>query len=109
LDFSGDLDAKGWGIILFCIFLFWMGSAWPVTALNVIMPKFSEIYGWSSAAMNNLSSIANWISLIGAAFFAWYCDRIGPKVVITIGLVLMFFVSEKILGRNFLDESEYMV
>jgi len=88
LEFSGNFGAKGWGIILFAFFLFWMGSAWPVTALNVIIPKFSETNGWGSAAMNNLSTIANWISLIGAAFFTWYCDRVGPKVVIAIGCIL---------------------
>jgi MFS transporter, OFA family, oxalate/formate antiporter len=88
LDFSGNFGAKGWGIIIFAFFLFWMGSAWPVTALNVVIPKFSEIHGWGPAAMNNLSTIANWISLIGAAFFTWYCDRVGPKVVIFIGCIL---------------------
>ncbi len=88
LDFSGNFGAKGWVIILFSFFMFWMGSAWPITALNVIIPKFSEINGWSPAAMNNLSTIANWISLIGAAFFTWYCDRVGPKIVITVGCLL---------------------
>ncbi|MBN1627755.1 MAG: MFS transporter [Deltaproteobacteria bacterium] len=86
--FSGNFGAKGWVIILFAFFLFWMGSAWPITALNVIIPKFNEINGWGTAAMNNLTTLANWISLIGAAIFAWYCDRVGPKVVIAIGCFL---------------------
>ena len=88
LDFFGNFGAKGWGIILFSFFMFWMGSAWPITALNVVIPKFSEINGWSPAAMNNLSTIANWISLIGAAFFTWYCNRVGPRAVIAIGCFL---------------------
>jgi len=87
-EFLGNFGAKGWGIILFTFFLFWMGSAWPITALNVIIPKFNELYGWGTAAMNNLTTLANWISLIGAAFFTWYCDRVGPKIVIAIGCFL---------------------
>lgn len=88
LDFSGNFGSKGWGIILFAFFLFWMGSAWPITALNVIIPKFNEINGWSTTTMNNLTTFANWVSLIGAAAFAWYCNRVGPKVVIAIGCFL---------------------
>jgi MFS family permease len=86
--FSGDFGVKGWGIIAFCFCLFYMGSAWPITALNVIIPKFNEINGWSPAAMNNLTTVANWVSLIGAAFFTWYCYRVGPKIVIAIGCFL---------------------
>jgi len=88
LDFLGNFGAKGWVVILFTFCLFWMGSAWPITALNVVIPKFNEINGWSTAAMNNLTTISNWISLIGAAFFTWYCDRVGPKIVIAIGCFL---------------------
>lgn len=88
LDFLGNFGAKGWVIILFTFFLFWMGSAWPITALNVIIPKFNELNGWSTAVMNNLTTVANWISLIGAAFFTWYCNRVGPKIVIAIGCLL---------------------
>ena len=86
--FSGDFGAKGWVIIAFTFCLFYMGSAWPITALNVIIPKYNEIKGWSPAAMNNLTTLSNWISLIGAAFFTWYCDRVGPKIVIAIGCFL---------------------
>ena len=43
-----NYGAKGWGIVIFCFFLFWVGSGCPVTSLNVIMSEYNAMYGWQT-------------------------------------------------------------
>ena len=38
---------KGMILIIACIFIMFQGAAVPYDCLNVIVPKFSGIYGWS--------------------------------------------------------------
>ena len=46
-----NYGAKGWGIVIFCFFLFWVGSGCPVTSLNVIMSEYNAMYGWDIAVL----------------------------------------------------------
>ena len=83
-----NFGVKGWGIIIFCFFLFWVGSGCPVTSLNVIMEQYNAMYGWDIAVMNGFGTMANILSIIAAAFFGWWCKKKGPKTLIFAGCVL---------------------
>lgn len=80
--------SKGWGIVAFCFFLFWLGSGTPVTSLNVIVEEYHKMYVWDIARMSFFATVANLISIAAAALFAWWCARKGPKVIITFGCAL---------------------
>lgn len=64
-----NYGAKGWGIVIFCFFLFWVGSGCPVTSLNVIMSEYNAMYGWDIAVLNGFGTMANILSIIAAAVF----------------------------------------
>lgn len=83
-----SFGSKGWGIVAFCFFLFWVGSGTPVLSLNVIMAKYNEMHGWDIALMNSFATVANLISIAAAAFFAWWCSKKGPKAIIAFGCAL---------------------
>lgn len=51
-----NYGAKGWGIVIFCFFLFWVGSGCPVTSLNVIMSEYNAMYGWDIAVLNGFGT-----------------------------------------------------
>jgi MFS family permease len=90
MDKSGKygFGSKGWGIVAFCFFLFWIGSGTPVISLNVIVAKYNEMHGWDIALMNGFATMANLISIAAAALFAWWCSKKGPRVVIIFGCAL---------------------
>ena len=83
-----QFGVKGWGIVIFCFFLFWVGSGCPVTSLNVIMEQYHAMYGWNIAVMNGFGTVANLLSIIAAALFGWWCKKKGPKSLIFAGCVL---------------------
>jgi MFS family permease len=83
-----NFGAKGWGIVTFCFFLFWIGSGTPVLSLNVIVAKYNEIHGWDIARLHNFATAANIIAIAAAALFALWCARRGPKVIIIFGCAL---------------------
>lgn len=83
-----NFGIKGWGIVIFCFFLFWVGSGCPVTSLNVIMEQYNAMYGWDIAVMNGFGTVANLLSIIAAALFGWWCKKKGPKSLIFAGCVL---------------------
>ncbi len=83
-----NFGSKGWGIVVFCFFLFWVGSGTPIMSLNVITAKYHEIYGWDIALLNGFATIANLLSIAAAALFAWWCAKKGPKVIIAFGCAL---------------------
>lgn len=83
-----NYGAKGWGIVIFCFFLFWVGSGCPVTSLNIIMEQYNAMYGWDLATMNNFGTMANILSIVAAAFFGWWCKKKGPKTLILAGCIV---------------------
>ena len=85
-----NYGAKGWGIVIFCFFLFWVGSGCPVTSLNVIMSEYNAMYGWDIAVLNGFGTMANILSIIAAAVFGWWCKKRGPKSLILATLIVPF-------------------
>ena len=83
-----NFGIKGWGIVIFCFFLFWVGSGCPVTSLNVIMEQYNAMYGWDIAVMNGFGTAANLLSIVAAALFGWWCKKKGAKSLIFAGCVL---------------------
>ena len=83
-----NYGAKGWGIVIFCFFLFWVGSGCPVTSLNVIMSEYNAMYGWDIAVLNGFGTMANILSIIAAAVFGWWCKKRGPKSLILAGCIM---------------------
>ena len=83
-----NFGIKGWGIVIFCFFLFWVGSGCPVTSLNVIMEQYNARYGWDIAVMNGFGTAANLLSIVAAALFGWWCKKKGAKSLIFAGCVL---------------------
>ncbi|MCU6763728.1 oxalate/formate antiporter family transporter [uncultured Roseburia sp.] len=83
-----NFGIKGWGIIIFCFFLFWVGSGCPVTSLNVIMEEYHQMYGWDVSVLNSFGTVANLLSIAAAAFFGWWCKKKGPKTLIFAGCIV---------------------
>lgn len=83
-----NFGIKGWGIIIFCFFLFWVGSGCPVTSLNIIMEQYNQMYGWDVSVLNGFGTVANLLSIVAAALFGWWCKKKGPKMLIFAGCVV---------------------
>ncbi|MFR5700817.1 MAG: hypothetical protein ACLUD0_02405 [Eubacterium ramulus] len=65
-----NYGAKGWGIVIFCFFLFWVGSGCPVTSLNVIMSEYNAMYGWDIAVLNGLEQWQTFYQLLQQLYLA---------------------------------------
>jgi OFA family oxalate/formate antiporter-like MFS transporter len=61
---------KGMILIIACIFIMFQGAAVPYDCLNVIVPKFSGIYGWSEVSMYMIASIVSWVSAFLCILFS---------------------------------------
>lgn len=95
---KNNFGVKGWGIIIFCMLMYYNFAAWTADGVNIFTTGFSEAYGLNQALLLSFSTPANWLGVIGALIFAGLLPKIGTRTVAVIcliaqGLVTIWFGS----------------
>jgi MFS family permease len=84
---KSDFGAKGWFLVLFCMFLYFLGSGASADGLNVIVPAFVERFGWNPATLFSFATVGGWCGIVGAMIFGVIAEKKGARVVIVSGLI----------------------
>jgi MFS transporter, OFA family, oxalate/formate antiporter len=84
---NNNFGAKGWGIILFCMFMYYNFAAWTADGVNIFTTGFSEEYGLNQAVLLSWSTPANWVGVIGALVFGAMVAKKGSRLVAAICLI----------------------
>lgn len=87
-DLKSNFGIKGWLLVFFCMILYFLASGVSADGLNVVVPAFSEKYGWGAGTLFGFSTIGGWTGIIGAAVFGFIASRKGAKTAIISGLGL---------------------
>jgi MFS transporter, OFA family, oxalate/formate antiporter len=72
---KSNFGKKGWGILILAFFSILLMSLIVYDSLNVTIPAFAAQKGWNVAILYVFSTIAAWISVIGAALWGGICSK----------------------------------
>ena len=88
---KSNFGKKGWGILILAFFSILLMSLIVYDSLNVTIPAFAAQKGWNVAILYVFSTIAAWISVIGAALWGGICskktNRFGWVAALLLGAV----------------------
>ncbi|MDL2238124.1 MFS transporter [Christensenellaceae bacterium OttesenSCG-928-K19] len=86
---KSNFGRKGWYLIIILGLSMYMQVGIISEGMNIVIPAFSEIYGWETSTLFGYNAIAGWIGVIGAILWAIAVSRIknGAKTIFSVGLV----------------------
>ncbi len=88
---KSNFGKKGWVILILAFFSILLMSLIVYDSLNVTIPAFAAQKGWNMAILYIFSTIAAWISVIGAALWGGICskktNRFGWVAALLLGAV----------------------
>lgn len=95
-----NFGARGWLLIIAGMLCLFMAGTGKNDALNVIIPKFNEIFGWSVTRMSLVGTIGGYIAAVCMFFIATIIEKVGvKKIVVTCGFLMVI----GICGYNFVN------
>jgi sugar phosphate permease len=83
-----DFGKKGWGIIIYTLFLFWI-SASSVDLLNVSVDAFAGIKQWDRNTLLIFSAIGLWLTIAVAIIVGAWVVKKGIKIPTITMLIIM--------------------
>ena len=88
---KSNFGSKGWVILILAFFSILLMSLIVYDSLNVTIPAFAAQKGWNMAILYIFSTVAAWISVIGAALWGGICskktNRFGWVAALMLGAV----------------------
>jgi OFA family oxalate/formate antiporter-like MFS transporter len=84
---SNNFGSKGWGIIIFCMFMYFNFAAWTADGVNIFTTGFSQKYDLNQAVLLSWSTPANWVGVIGALVFTTIVAKKGSRLVASLCLI----------------------
>lgn len=82
-----DFGAKGWGILTLTFFSILLMSNICYDSLNVTIPVFAGM-GWNAGILYAFSTVAAWISVIGAGIWGALCGKKTCRLAWTASLLV---------------------
>lgn len=93
-DTKPNFGKMGWLLIIAGIICMFMDGSAKNDSLNVIIPYFSETYGWDTATMTLLQTISGYIAAVIMIFIGILARKVGvKKVVVCCGLLIVCAVA----------------
>ena len=84
-----NFGGRGWIVIILALLSVLLQSTIINDSLNVTIPAFSKTYAWDIRLLYIFSTVAAWISVIGAAFWGALAHKKSPRLVWLIALALV--------------------
>ncbi len=84
---SSNFGVKGWGILILTFFSILLMSNIVYDSLNVTIPTFGAM-GWNQGILYMFSTVAAWISVIGAGLWGAMCGKKTCRLAWTVSLVV---------------------
>lgn len=84
---KSNFGAKGWGILALTFFSILLMSNIVYDSLNVTIPTFAGL-GWNAGILYMFSTVAAWISVIGAGLWGALCGKKSCRLAWTLSLVV---------------------
>lgn len=84
---SSNFGKKGWGILVLTFFSILLMSNIVYDSLNVTIPAFGGM-GWNVGILYLFSTVAAWISVIGAGLWGAICGKKTCRLAWTLSLVV---------------------
>ncbi len=84
----GNFGKRGWGIIIYTIFLF-MISGIAADSMNIIFPALVQINGWDYATLMSISTPGAIVCAVVIALFGMWIQKKGPKIVTIVNLIIV--------------------
>ncbi len=84
---KSNFGAKGWGILILTFFSILLMSNIVYDSLNVTIPTFGAM-GWNVGILYMFSTVAAWISVIGAGVWGAICGKKTCRLAWTLSLVV---------------------
>lgn len=95
---KNNFGVRGWILIVACIMLSYV-SIITTVGLNVIVPKFSEIYGWNVNEMMSFSKYAGFITAIFCIAFAIIISKFEVAKVLTLITTIATLIAFILMGQ----------
>lgn len=93
-----DFGKRGWLLMIAGMLCMFMAGTGKNDALNVIMPRFHEVYGWSTTSMSLLGTVGGYIAAVVMFFIGMLTEKIGIKKIL---VFCGFLMVAGICGYNF--------
>lgn len=84
---KSNFGAKGWGILILTFFSILLMSNIIYDSLNVTIPVFGGM-GWNVGLLYMFSTVAAWISVIGAGVWGAICGKKTCRLAWTVSLIV---------------------
>lgn len=79
--------SKGWGIVIYCMAMFFLLIGYSIDGLNVVAPAFSEATGVDYSAVLSMSAVAGFIGIIAYIVIGRICVKVGARWVSGVCLI----------------------
>lgn len=79
--------SKGWGIVVYCMAMFFLLIGYSIDGLNVVAPAFSQATGVDYSAVLSMSAVAGFIGIIAYIVIGRINVKVGPRVVSGVCLI----------------------
>lgn len=70
---------KGWGIIIYCMAMFFLLIGYSIDGMNIVAPAFAEKYGYKYSDVLGLATYAGYVAVIAYFIFGWICSKMGAR------------------------------
>lgn len=91
VDAQANFGVRGWILVIIGWLCFYMSASAVNDSLNVTIPLFEHLYGWSDGALSRIATYSGWIGALLTLPAAMVMRKKGTKFVLICSEVIMFF------------------
>lgn len=73
--------SKGWGIVLYCMAMFFLLIGFSIDGLNIVAPAFAKANGFEYSSVLSMASLAGFVGLIAYYIIGRINILVGPRIV----------------------------
>jgi len=84
---KSNFGKKGWGVIVYCMALYFLCSCFLASATNIIPGAFAKAYGWDASQLLAYYTPAGWVGILGGIFFGQMIVKKGAKFAVIASLI----------------------
>lgn len=73
--------SKGWGIVFYCMAMFFLLIGFSIDGLNIVAPAFAKANGFEYSSVLSMASLAGFVGLIAYYIIGRINVLVGPRIV----------------------------
>jgi sugar phosphate permease len=73
--------SKGWGIVFYCMAMFFLLIGFSIDGLNIVAPAFAKANGFEYSSVLSMASLAGFVGLIAYYIIGRINILVGPRIV----------------------------